>query len=58
MDHDDKEEIDFEEEQFDELGNVANDRKLKKVDCIPNAIKKKQDLILLFFFDNMPAKFN
>ena len=58
MDHNDKEEIDFEEEQFDELGNVANDRKLKKADCIPNAIKKKQDLILLFFFDNMPAKFN
>ena len=47
MDHNDKEEIDFEEEQFDELGNVANDRKLKKADCIPNAIKKKQDLILL-----------
>lgn len=23
MNHDDKEEIDFEEEQFDELGNVA-----------------------------------
>ena len=47
MDHNDKEEIDFEEEQFDELGNVANDRKLKKADCIPNAIKKKQDFILL-----------
>ena len=58
MDHDDEEEIDFEVEQVDELGNVANDRKLKKADCIPNAIKKKQDLILLFFFDNMPAKFN
>jgi hypothetical protein len=58
MENDDIEEIDFEEEQFDELGNVANHRKLKKADCIPNAIKKKQDLILLFFFDNMPAKFN
>ena len=58
MDHDDEEEIDFEVEQVDELGNVANDRKLKKADCIPNAIKMKQDLILLFFIDNMPAKFN
>ena len=58
MENDDKEEIDFEEEQFDELRIVANDRKLQKADCIPNAIKKKQDLILLFFFDNMPAKFN
>ena len=58
MENDDKEEIDYEEEHFDEFGNVANHRKLKKADCIPNAIKKKQDLILLFFFDNMPAKFN
>ena len=32
--------------------------KLEKHACSSNEIKLKQDLILLFYFDNMPAKFN
>jgi hypothetical protein len=31
---------------------------MKKHECSNNNIKLKQDLILLFYFDNMPAKFN
>jgi len=58
MENDDLSEKDYEEERLAGSGNVVNDRKLKKDDCSPNAIKLKQDLILLFFFDNMPAKFN